>query len=87
MRATAERFVGEYRDSDMKIQGLECTSDLCRVEFSSGGSNDPANAIASLRSAMSWPGENYIHTVPGDQPQVILYAARPDRPLPRPEAM
>jgi hypothetical protein len=72
-----------HAELPMSLSEVACSAELCRVVLAVAGPGAPADALGVLTSAVPWPGERLFKAVPGDRPEVIIYAARDGIPLPR----
>jgi hypothetical protein len=74
---------GAHGDLQITLSQVACTAELCRVVLAVAGGGGPADALGLVTRSVPWPGERLLKAVPGDRPEVIIYAARDGIPLPR----
>jgi hypothetical protein len=69
-----------HADLQMSLSEVACSAELCRVVLAVAGPGGPADALGLVTSQVPWPGERLFKAVPGDRPEVVIYAARDQLP-------
>jgi hypothetical protein len=80
LAAAYRSLQGAHAELQMSLSDVACSAELCRVVLAVAGPGGPADALGLVTSSVPWPGERLFKAVPGDRPEVVIYAARDQLP-------